>query len=252
MTQSSRASTGGVVTAEAPVPDSEYLRTKFLERIAHDLRGPAGVTLGALDEIERTLGPKAEELRPLLRMAHRGLRRILRSADRLDRTSQLGAKNRKWATASSDLGVVVRQVSREVQLTEGRDRVIVEHTGDATPCKASVDLPWVRAAFAEIVSNAIRFARARVTIDTRETETEVEVVISDDGNGFSGSIAPRFARRSDGGGGLGLSLPIVKDVVEAHGGRIKFHDRSREQPSQPGTSVSITFPRSRATATVEP
>jgi signal transduction histidine kinase len=229
------------VTGVASAPDMDYLRTEFLERIAHDLRGPAGVTLGALDEIERTLGPNAEELQPMLRMARRGLRRILRSAERLDRTSQLEAKSRNWETATHDLGVLVRQVLREVQLTEGRDRVTVDQLGDATPCVAAVNVTWVRAALGEIVSNAIHFARARVVIETRETETEVEVVISDDGPGFAGTYAPRFVRLGE-AGGLGLSLPIVQDVVRAHGGRIEFRDRRHEKPTQSGTVVTMAFP----------
>jgi signal transduction histidine kinase len=239
------------VTGERANSESEYLRTKFLGRIAHDLRGPVGVTLGALDEIERTLSPKGDELQPLLRMAHRGLRRILRSAERLDRTSQLEAKARKWEPVPCDLDALVRQVVLEAELTEGRERVVVEQPGNATRCMASVDPPWVRAALHEIVSNAIRFARAHVVVETRETETEVCVLISDDGPGFSGSIAPRFAPRSE-AGGLGLSLPMVQDVVHAHGGRVEFRDRRCDQPSESGTAVAITFPRSDRSARGDP
>jgi signal transduction histidine kinase len=241
----------GVVTQEVPGSDAEYLRTKFLERIAHDLRGPAGVTLGALDEIERALGPTADELQPFLKIAHRGLRRILRSAERLDRTSHLEGKGKTWNTTPCDLGVTVRQVVREAQLTEGRDRVVVEYASDGTPCIANVDVPWVRAALAEIVSNALRFAETRVLIVTSVTETEVHVVISDDGPGFSGNIAPRFACVGT-RHGLGLSLPIVQDVVRAHGGSVGFRDRVREHPSQKGTSVTVTLPRIGATESADP
>jgi signal transduction histidine kinase len=235
------------VSEEQSASESEYIRTTFLERIAHDLRGPVGVTSGALDEIEHLLGPKAEELRPLLRMAHRGLRRILRSADRLDRTAHLETKEASWETTPSDLHRAIQQVIRETQLVESRERVTVEYEPNQAPCMANIDAPWVRAALSEIVSNAIRFARAKVVIDTRQTETEVHIVISDDGPGFSGPIPPRF-ERSEKHRGLGLSLPIVQAVVEGHGGRLAFLDRSRETPGQTGTGVTVTFPRSLASA----
>ena len=229
------------VTQDAPISDSEYVRTKFLGRIAHDLRGPAGVTLGALDEIERVLGPRADELRPLLQMANRGLRRILRSADRLDQTSSLEASH-DWKTTRCDLNVTLQQVVHEIQLTEGRERVTVDHPSAGAPCIASVDVPWIRAALGEILSNAIRFARAHVVIDARETATEVRVVVSDDGPGFSGPVSPRFSRSTT-RRGLGLSLPIVEDVIRGHGGQVRFRDRHEEDPSQTGTSVSVTLPR---------
>jgi signal transduction histidine kinase len=239
------------VIHDDPNSDSEYVRTKFLGRIAHDLRGPAGVTLGALDEIERALGSRAEEVRPLLQMATRGLRRILRSADRLDQTSSLEARHDDWKTTRCDLNATLQQVVRETRLTEGRDRVLVEHTSAGTPCMASVDVPWLRAALGEIVSNAIRFARTRVAIDAQERETEVRIVVSDDGPGFSGPVSPRFSR-STVRRGLGLSLPIVLDVVHAHGGQVRFHDRHRDDPSQTGTGVVLTLPRSGAVSRGSP
>jgi signal transduction histidine kinase len=232
---------------EHHLSNSEYLRTAFLERIAHDLRGPAGVTAGALDEIERALGPRAEELGPLLRMARRGVCRILRSADRLDRTSHLEAKHATWEIASCDLRRTIHQAVLETQRTEGRERVVVEYASDESPCMLNADASWLRAALAEIVSNAIRFAQSRVVIETREMETEVRIIVSDDGPGFSGPIAPRFERASA-RRGLGLSLPIVQDVVRAHGGRIDFQDRNRDVPGQSGTDVTIILPRDGTSA----
>jgi len=236
---------------ERHIPNSEYLRTAFLERIAHDLRGPAGVATGALDEIERALGPKAEEIGPLLRMARRGLGRILRSAERLDRTSHLEAKDPTWEMASCDLHRTIHQAVRDTQRIEGRERVVVEYTSGDSPCMLNADASWLRAALAEIVSNAIRFARSRVVIETREMETEVQIVVSDDGPGFSGPIEPRFERAST-RRGLGLSLPIVQDVVLAHGGRIDFQDRNRDVAGQSGTDVTVILPRKELSARGDP
>jgi signal transduction histidine kinase len=43
--------------ADAPrVSQSSYLKTSFLEALAHELRGPSGVTLGALDDEKRRHG----------------------------------------------------------------------------------------------------------------------------------------------------------------------------------------------------
>lgn len=64
-------------SSEPPADSAQaYLRTTFLERIAHELRGPAGVAAGALDEIERVMGAQGDEVRPFFSMARRGLRRI--------------------------------------------------------------------------------------------------------------------------------------------------------------------------------
>src|SRR4051812_42731051 len=89
---------------------SRYLRTELLERIAHELRGPAGVTLGALDELEHALGAQAvEQNQMLFAMARRGARRVLRTAERLARTALLESASQHITPVPSDLGKIVKQ-----------------------------------------------------------------------------------------------------------------------------------------------
>jgi signal transduction histidine kinase len=224
-------------------PDTQragYLRTDFLERIAHELRGPAGVTLGALNEIERALGDQTEELQSLLRMARRGVRRILRTADRLDRTAQLGAADPRRG-AMIDLQVLVGEVARDTVLLEARGGVHVEVAEGGVSCVIDADGPWVRAAVAELVANAIRFARAHVSVEARATDDEAHVVVCDDGPGFAGPAQARFEPPIT-GRGLGLSLPLVEDVARAYGGRVEFRDRSKDGSGSTGTCVCLALP----------
>lgn len=224
-------------------PDTQragYLRTDFLERIAHELRGPAGVTLGALNEIERALGDQTEELQSLFRMARRGVRRILRTADRLDRTAQLGAADPRRG-AMIDLQVLVGEVARDTVLLEARGGVHVEVAEGGVSCVIDADGPWVRAAVAELVANAVRFARTRVSVEARATDDEVHVVVCDDGPGFAGPAQARFEPPIT-GRGLGLSLPLVEDVAHAYAGHLEFRDLSKDGSGSTGTCVCLTLP----------
>jgi signal transduction histidine kinase len=206
-------------------PSHAYLRTTFLERIAHELRGPAGVTKGALDEIERALGAKADDVRPFLAMARRGVGRILRSADRLQRTAHFEARREAGVKAPTDLRKLAAAATREAEGIEARRSVRVELTECEEPCLVVADAPWLHAAIGEIVGNAIRFAKSLVVVDTRLSGGEATVTVLDDGPGFEGPPPPRFEppfpRR-----GLGLSLPLVSDIVAGHAGRLSIHDRS--------------------------
>jgi signal transduction histidine kinase len=49
-----------------------------------------------------------------------------------------------------------------------------------------------------------------------------------------------------------LSLPIVQDVVLAHGGRIDFQDRNRDVAGQSGTDVTVILPRKELSARGDP
>jgi signal transduction histidine kinase len=211
-----------------------------LERIAHELRGPAGVTLGALNEIERFLGSEAEPLQPLLGMARRGIRRILRTSDRLDRAAQLEA-HPVWRKTALDLRSLVAEVVRETALLEARSGVHVDCPAIDAPCLIDADASWVRAAVAELVANAVRFARTRVAIETTSVDREAHLIITDDGPGFVGPVQPRFEPPVT-GRGLGLSLPLVEEVVNAYGGRLEFRNGAGNGSDRAGTSVRLIFP----------
>jgi signal transduction histidine kinase len=228
-----------------PVPvDAPYLRTGFLERLAHELRGPVGVTSGALDEIELAIDADAEEVRNYFLMARRGMRRVLRLAERLQRTAQLEGGKVEWATTLIDLRALAEQAAKESELLEARRAVRVNVSCSEEACPVAVDSLWVQFAIADLVGNAIRFARSAVSVHSAASADEVTVTISDDGAGFKGApgqrFEPPFERR-----GVGLTLPLVRDVVAAHGGRLDL-----DGPRVPGANalsgaiVVVTLPRS--------
>jgi signal transduction histidine kinase len=228
--------------ASAPEPPDEspiYLRTEFLERIAHELRGPAGVTRGALDEIERALGPQAAEVKPFFAMARRGISRILRSADRLQRTAHFELRRDGAPRVPTDLRRVTAEATREAEEIESRRNIKINVVLGEEPCLVAIDPSWLSVALGEIVGNAIRFARASVTVKTAIADSEVHVTVLDDGPGYAGPPPKRFQspypRR-----GLGLSLPLVADIVEAHSGRLLFHDLKGEG-AHTGTRVIVAL-----------
>ena len=149
-----------------------YLRTTFLERVAHELRGPAGVTSGALDEIESALGARAGELAEFFSMARRGVLRIVRVARRLHRTAQLEAGAAEWVLGPQDLRVLVERGAREAEQLEARRGIRLQLSTSPDPCWAHVDPTWLGEAISEIVANAIRFARQEVTVESKAEEDE--------------------------------------------------------------------------------
>jgi signal transduction histidine kinase len=79
----------------------------------------------------------------------------------------------------------------------------------------------------------------------RVNEGEVEVVVSDSGNGFDAKLLPRvfdafFSSKPD---GMGLGLSISRTIVEAHGGRM-----AAENAPEGGAAVRFTLPLSPAGA----
>jgi two-component system sensor histidine kinase RegB len=115
--------------------------------------------------------------------------------------------------------------------------------------------PAIVHGLANLVENAMDFAKSKVEVATEWDADRVAVTIRDDGPGFAPGIIARIgepylttrgrtgATRSDSdSGGLGLGVFIAKTLLERTGGRLEL--ANREAPAS-GAIVSIAWPRER-------
>jgi signal transduction histidine kinase len=92
--------------------------------------------------------------------------------------------------------------------------------------------------------NALRYARARVSFSVSEQGGWCELGVADDGPGIPEDdrerVFERFVRldtaRSHEGGGAGLGLAIVREIVAAHGGEVRVDD------ARPGARFVVRLP----------
>jgi signal transduction histidine kinase len=98
-----------------------------------------------------------------------------------------------------------------------------------------------------LLDNAIAFTPAggRVLIHADGDASRAIIVVSDNGPGMDATAQTRafdrFSRADgarDGGEALGLGLPLARQFVEAHGGKLHLVS----EPGQ-GTAISVELPR---------
>ena len=221
---------------------SRYLRTELLERIAHELRGPAGVTLGALDELEHALDDaQLDQHKLLLAMARRGARRVLRTAERLTRTAQLEAGTTHVDRVPGDVRTIVKQAAEEAALIEGRSSVRVEVQIPDDPCTAAVDGGWLSIAIGELVAQSIRCARKSVEVTVEAASEIVRVVVTDDRVAASDMPARRFVHLND-RRDAALSWPLVCDVAQAHQAELHTEVLRTATGAVSGQRISLQLP----------
>lgn len=220
---------------------SRYLRTELLERIAHELRGPAGVTLGALDELEHALGAEqSEQHRLLFAMARRGAKRVLRTAERLTRTALLESGSFAVHAGSTDLRTLVRQAVRDAELIEGRSSVQVRLTVPEEPCVVDVDSGWWAVALSELVSQAIRCARRNIEVSLEQEGAAMTVHVRDDRAAIIEPPAKRFVTLED-RRDAALGWPLICDVARAHRATVTSDAVRDEKGALLGSRVSVTL-----------
>jgi signal transduction histidine kinase len=222
--------------------DDAYLRTAFLERVAHELRGPAGVIHGALQELEVVLSQQQGEHEIFLAMAKRGLKRILRTADRLQNAGQLERGTPALTRVNSELSALVQQTVNDAQAIEGRKKVSVEVKVPSAPAICSLDCHWMGLALFELASNVIRHSHehALVTVEADDAGSGYTVSFTDDARTSVEFGPARFQPTRD-GRGLGLGLSMARDVIAAHGG-VMHTAYGRTNGQDFGARVSLTIP----------
>lgn len=95
----------------------------------------------------------------------------------------------------------------------------------------------LRRAFTNIITNALRYAKANIQIDCKADKGKAVVCIRDDGEGVVPELLPhifdRFFSTRKGGAGIGLSL--AKEIVSLHKGTISASNDD-------GTVFEISLP----------
>ncbi len=206
-----------------------YLRTTFLERLAHDLRGATSTGAGALDELSEQLRGTDGEL--FAQIARRSLARVLRISTSLGDAAELERGAVALQTADADLLEVANAAAEGARALENRRGVGLTVGGAG---RARCDAARIKRAIFELVSNAIRVARTTVRIDVRVESNRATITVDDDGPGCPPAAArftPTTERR-----GLGLGLPLAVEIAALHGGSLEITRKAEF------TSVSISFP----------
>jgi signal transduction histidine kinase len=132
----------------------------------------------------------------------------------------------------------------EVVAEQARGRPLVD-CGGVRPVQVAGDRTQLERAVANVLDNAVRHARTRVTVALAEADGAAVLTVADDGPGIPDaareSIFERFSRidpaRAVDDGGAGLGLSIARDIAVRHGGRLVLDD-----DETPGARFVFTFP----------
>src|SRR4029453_465493 len=118
---------------------------------------------------------------------------------------------------------------------------------DSSPGVVIGDSRRLRESIEHVLRNAVAYTqdRGKIKLSAKGDEDCVYVTISDNGPGVAPEdqqqVFTRFHRvgaPTSGEAALGLALPLTRQFVEAHGGKVEL-----ESSPGKGTSVTLTIPR---------
>ncbi len=215
--------------------------------VSHDLRNPLSViTTVAASLLRKTEDPqRAKALERALRSAERANRII---NDLLDVTHIRVTGELRVSRKRMDLLALLQEVLEDFQLANPERELQL-----VGPGKDAVLGEWDPDRLTQVVTNLINNAlqhgeeRTAVRVSLQARDEAVVLEVHNRGPAIPGELLPvlfnpfkqgRHTQHRAVGGGLGLGLYIVDQIVRSHGGKV-----SAQSTASAGTALTITLPR---------
>ena len=222
-----RTSEANLRAAKEQAESANHAKDEFLAMLGHELRNPLAPMLTALELLRVRLGEAGAREREVI---HRQVRNLAQLVDDMLDVAQIRKGLMSIATRSLYARQVVAKALEAVtpMLEERRHRLEV----DIEPPSLVIvgDEQRLVQVVANLLTNAVKYTDpdGSIRVAVRAEGTEVVLRVADTGRGMSAAFLPRafdlFVQgertpdRSE--GGLGLGLPIVRSIVERHGGTV--------------------------------
>ncbi|MCZ4281970.1 ATP-binding protein [Kiloniella laminariae] len=216
------------------------------DNIAHDLRTPLTRLHGRLERLV-SLTEEGKNRR-LVEAAIAEVDQLLVTFSALLGITRLETGEQETNFAPMPLGTLIADaidIYEPIAEDRGQSIILNDHTNDnAGYGNILGDRDLITQCFSNLIDNALKYgpANSKITIDLFSGETDIKIVVHDEGSGIpedeQSNVLERFYRvessRNLPGNGLGLSL--VAAVVRLHNGQLKLENKN-------GFQVIISLPK---------
>ncbi len=240
-------------TAVDDAQQKSQAKSQFLANMSHELRTPLNAIIGFSEVMtNQVYGPLGDarytEYTGDIKRSGEHLLQLI--SDILD-LSKIEAGQVALNETEIEVGPVCTEC---IQLMESRahdKRIDLRFAPDGRAHHLKVDATKFRQIVINLVTNAVKYTPegGRVILSEEVSSLGTFVLrVSDTGVGMKADDIPRalspFVQLNAGDGnvdpGAGLGLPLVKELVELHGGALQIDSAPGE-----GTTVTVTLPESR-------
>jgi len=236
--------------AYTEVRAAERVKSQYMRKVAHELRGPLGTVKTALSVV---LGTPSDgvtgQTRELIEMAHRRAGELAAVTHELLALARARGSRATMERAPVDLAAVAGLVLDKLRLGADARRITMTLEADPDVGEVVGNGEALGDLMHNLLENAIRYnpVGGSVRLGLRALPDAVTIEVQDTGIGIPAEDLPRIfeefyrsqAAREFAHDGSGLGMAIVKAVVDQHGGSIAVDST----PGR-GTRVTVRLPRS--------
>lgn len=204
----------------------------FINAVTHELKTPVASIRLYLETL-KTREIDEQQRQEFYNIMLADSDRLTTTVEQVLRAGRTGLRRRRIANSVFNLGEMVRECLELARVRYGlnESHLVYTESPEASAARVSGDVDELRAAFGNLLDNAVKYSDAEVRVVVSVSapdEKRVTVRVADQGIGIPHAqlrrifkrfyrVPGRFMARVK---GTGLGLFIVHSVVKKHGGRV--------------------------------
>lgn len=210
--------------------------------VAHEINNPLNFIQGGIIALENYFTEKLknhkENVLPLIEAIKEGVRRSTEIVRSLNRYSRSDSNTQSDIDIRSIIDSCLVLLNNQI-----KNRITVHKHYSGTALSFRGNEGQIHQVFMNLLVNAIHAIddKGRIDITTEKHNNKLKITISDNGCGIAPELIDRitdpFVTTKEPGKGTGLGLSISLNIIQQHGGNIKFES----EPGK-GTAVIVTLP----------
>jgi len=214
--------------ANRKLKELDRLKSDFVANVAHEFRTPLTVIKGNVDLVNKGgLGKVTTEQKEMLDSAINIANRLSRLINDLLDISKIESGKMELKKEMVDINKIIEEnlVVFDKIIKDKKQKLQKSLSKDMP--RINVDMDKITQVFINLLSNAMKYSPegGEITVKTVNLEKEIMVEVSDTGEGVApdniDKIFDKFTRvTAEKKEGTGLGLPIAKDIVALHNGRM--------------------------------
>jgi len=228
--------------------DLDQAKSEFLQQVSHELRSPLTLLLPPLQELLTDVEPLPQHARAAIEAAVRAAHRLERMVDTLLQVARADDRTLDLDRQSIDIGAATAEITEGFAATAAAKGLTLTVKVPTEPLVADIDPAMWTTIVTNLLGNAVKYTdRGGITVVLSRDAEQMILTVTDTGVGIDPAdldhVFDRFHQLDTSRPGIGLGLTLVKDLVQAHGGRVTV----TSDPGH-GSVFTVSLPPSAAAA----
>lgn len=225
-------------------------KTDFVSSVSHELRTPLTSIKGyAAILLTGKLGALPEDVRLRLEKINRHSDELAQFVNDLLDIARIESGRMAMKKEALDLNNIIAEISDLLSAQLKEKQIALNPAVEKDAKLVSADYSQIKRVFINLIDNAVKFTppKGKITIAAHKLERDVQIDIIDTGCGMTeeeqANLFQEFYRIDNPINqqtkGTGLGLALVKNIVEAHNGKVWLKSKAGQ-----GSTFSFTLPLS--------